>query len=655
MCGRRSQIDSIMQTTIVLGSVTLGLVILAIAILIGILVGWLIKLQREIERHKQSEADLIQRQDFLQMVMDATPSAIFVKDPEGRFLLINQACAEIYGNTLEEAIGKRDIDFNPNADEIEQRLADNRQVIETRQSKIYSAQPIKHKTGETRWYKTMITPLIAASGQVQGIIGSSTNITELIHVEEALRQSEAQTRTILSAIPDLMFRANGDGIYLGYIKTDKFSDLMTPALQPIGRSVTEILPPALAQKRIRSIQQVLKTQEMQIYEQALWLQGQLREEEVRIVVSGENEVLVMIRNISTRKQAERQLLKKNKELAEALEQLTLTQQGLIQSEKLAALGQLIAGIAHEINTPLGAIRAASGNTAKALEGLWQQLPQLFQRLSAAQQSSFFALLDRASQQNSQSTAREKREWRRSLTEELETYEIGNAHAIADTLIDIGIYDQIEPFLGLLQDDSVDFTLPLIYNLVRLQGNSRNIAIAVERAAKVVFALKNYARYDHQGQKILAQLTDGLETVLTLYQNQLKQGVEVIRHYEPLPPILCYPDELNQVWTNLIHNAIQAMRGKGTLEISVNQLLAPDPNSPDVVLSFAVVSITDNGSGIPSDVLPRIFEPFFTTKPTGEGSGLGLDISRKIIDRHAGQITVESQPGLTTFQVWLPKA
>ena len=133
-----------------------------------------------------------------------------------------------------------------------------------------------------------------------------------------------------------------------------------------------------------------------------------------------------------------------------------------------------------------------------------------------------------------------------------------------------------------------------------------------------------------------------KTVLELYRNQLKQGVEIMRNYQPLPAIWCYPDELMQVWTNLIHNAIQAMAGKGRLDI-----LVAERNN------HAVVQVIDSGCGISPEVRARIFEPFFTTKPTGEGSGLGLDIVKKIVNKHAGSIDVESQPGMTTFSVWLP--
>jgi signal transduction histidine kinase len=142
--------------------------------------------------------------------------------------------------------------------------------------------------------------------------------------------------------------------------------------------------------------------------------------------------------------------------------------------------------------------------------------------------------------------------------------------------------------------------------------------------------------------IPANLSEGIDTVLTLYQNQLKKGIEVKRNYTELPPVLCYPDELNQVWTNLIHNALQAMDYRGTLTIEVMQQE-----------QYASISITDTGAGIPEEIKPKIFEPFFTTKPPGEGSGLGLDIVKKIIEKHQGKIEVESIPGQTKFTVSLP--
>jgi signal transduction histidine kinase len=175
------------------------------------------------------------------------------------------------------------------------------------------------------------------------------------------------------------------------------------------------------------------------------------------------------------------------------------------------------------------------------------------------------------------------------------------------------------------------------------GNARNVNAAVERVAKIVKALKSFSHFNIGTEKIDANLVEGMETVLTIYQGQTKVGVEVVRNYEDIPLLNCFPDELNQVWTNLIHNALQAMNHEGTLTIGIKE-----------ENGYAVVSVGDSGCGIPEEIRGKIFDVFFTTKPAGVGSGLGLDIVKKIIDKHHGRIELQSEVGVgTTFTVMLP--
>ncbi len=344
-----------------------------------------------------------------------------------------------------------------------------------------------------------------------------------------------------------------------------------------------------------------------------------------------------------------ELKQKNTALSQMNEQLELTlkklresQAQLIQSEKMAALGQLIAGIAHEINNPLGVVRGAAQNIFIALDTSVSGLPRVFRHLPEELHPCFFELLDRIVHNEPNLSTREIRKNRRILGRHLKEAGIEDAEFLAEMMADMGLTENSADFMPLLRWQGASGVLKTVYCIYGMKEDGRNILTAVERASKIVFALKKFTHHDPEGRKSSVDIPDCIDTVLTLYDNQIRQGVEVIRNYEKVPQVLCFRDELNQVWTNLIHNALQAMSCKGVLEIGVSQ--------KD---SHVLVSISDSGIGIPEEIRTRIFEPFFTTKRMGEGSGLGLDICRKIIQKHEGKIAFESLPGHTVFHVWLP--
>jgi len=251
-------------------------------------------------------------------------------------------------------------------------------------------------------------------------------------------------------------------------------------------------------------------------------------------------------------------------------------------------------------------------------------------------------LDRRRNGNALRASREERRLRKEIKTVLLDAGISQAKQLADIVSKMGLNADIQGLMPILDVHNNVEILNVAYQLSIIQNNSSNIRTAIQRVSKIVFALKSYARHDLSKQKVKASVLDTIETVLTLYHNQLKKGVEVIREFESIPEIWCYPEELAQVWTNLIHNAIQAMEYQGQLAILAYS------NDTQIV-----IEVIDSGKGIPSEILPQIFTPFFTTKPAGEGSGLGLDIVSKIIKKHEGEITVESREGRTVFQVRLP--
>lgn len=263
----------------------------------------------------------------------------------------------------------------------------------------------------------------------------------------------------------------------------------------------------------------------------------------------------------------RELAEKNEELVQKNAEILRAQGQLVQSEKMASLGQLVAGVAHEINNPINFI-------ASGLPSLRRDVDKVAEMVPAAARDATF----------------EK------------------------------VRGRLAKLLTAIQEGA-------------------------QRTAEIVKNLRSFSRLDEAVQKA-ADLHEGLDSTLVLLGSKVRDGIRVEKEYGALPLVECFPSQLNQVFMNLLVNAIQAMDERGTLTIRTER---PGPNT-------VRVSIADTGKGIPPDILAKIFDPFFTTKPVGEGTGLGLSISHEIIAKHRGRLTVESQVGVgTTFRIELPIA
>ncbi|OHD14532.1 MAG: hypothetical protein A2086_14365 [Spirochaetes bacterium GWD1_27_9] len=335
-----------------------------------------------------------------------------------------------------------------------------------------------------------------------------------------------------------------------------------------------------------------------------------------------------------------ELIFTNDSLEKTLKELKETQEYLIESEKMVALGQLIAGIAHEINTPLGAIISSNNNQNIVLNDVINKLSNIFLYITDKQKTIFFDLLEK-SLKIKYNFSETNWEYKNILIEKLDSFNIKNSMIIADNICDIGIEFDVETYLPLFENKYGEEIIQLIYEIVSSKKANKIIEEASNKAKKVIDALKIYLYKDLKENKIEYDVVSGMETVLTLFYNKTKHGVEVIRNFNTVKKILCYPDKINQVWINIINNALQAMDYKGTLEINIYE--------KD---SHVFVEISNNGQVISNDIKDKIFQPFFTTKKQGEGTGLGLNIVKRVVDEHNGDIEFNSTKEKTTFKVIL---
>jgi signal transduction histidine kinase/sugar lactone lactonase YvrE len=342
-------------------------------------------------------------------------------------------------------------------------------------------------------------------------------------------------------------------------------------------------------------------------------------------------------------ESHQQLADSHQQLASAHQHLQDTQLQLIQAEKMASLGQLVANVAHEINTPISAVKASGSNILDALRQTLADLPALFMLLEPGEQALFHRLIEHADRHYAMLSSRAERTLQRELSAQLREAGLARAHEKATILVQLHISTELAEYWPLIKHQQADLILHTAHAISRIINNTHNIHMALARVSRVVFALKAFSHNGQTGDLVDTDLRSGLETVLLIYQSKFGPALQLVQEYDEIGPVPCLPEELNQVWLNLIHNALQAMNYQGKLSISITR--AGD---------MAEVRIGDTGCGIPEGLLGRIFEPFFTTRPTGEGSGLGLAIVRQIILRHRGTIEVHSSVGQgSTVLVRLP--
>jgi signal transduction histidine kinase len=335
-------------------------------------------------------------------------------------------------------------------------------------------------------------------------------------------------------------------------------------------------------------------------------------------------------------------------LRTVMARLRNTETMVAQNEKLASLGTLAAGLAHELNNPAAAAKRSAGQLRSTISQ-WLQARGALDGLHLDPELNEIVvnrLRDDIARHTRQPLApgaldRSDREY--EVEQWLQQHGLDEAYEHASSLVAFG-WDApvLEAWTAPFGPEQTPVVMRWLSTGYLVHALLDEVTNSTERISEIVKAVKDYSYLDQAPLKEI-DVREGLESTLTMLKHKLRQGVTVTRDYDAsLPHIEAYASELNQVWTNLIDNAIDAMGGQGELRVKT---YAHDDG--------VAVEIADNGPGIPPEVLPRILEPFFTTKGPGVGTGLGLHVSNNIVLKHHGKLEVQSKPGETRFTVTLP--
>jgi signal transduction histidine kinase len=304
---------------------------------------------------------------------------------------------------------------------------------------------------------------------------------------------------------------------------------------------------------------------------------------------------------------------------------------------------LVSNVAHEINTPIGAVKSSGALIADTLESTLADMPRLFTLLEPAPRDLFVQLVLGKKDLSQPISTREERAITKQIAAQLDEVNLEDTNRKARLLTKLGAHQNPLDYLPLLQHPQSDFILGVASNIADVVNSTHNINHAVEKVSRVVYALKALSGDDVLKAPIVAPLQPDMDKALAKYQSQM-QSVELIKNFQPdMPAIHADHDAMEQLCIHLVMNALQAMNYAGKLTVG----LKAENNQ-------AIITVADTGTGIADDIKDRIFEPFFTTRTSGEGSGMGLAIVKRSVEQHRGSIDVQTEVGAgTTVIVTLP--
>ncbi|MEG4320008.1 MULTISPECIES: PAS domain S-box protein [unclassified Microcoleus] len=601
---------------------------------------------RDISDRKQAEAELQHAQKFMESVLKTIPVAVVAKEAqELRFVLWNPVAEELLGFSAAEVMGKNDYDLFP-TEQADGFTAKDRQVLNSGQIVEIAEEEVQTSQGESRIFHTKKTSILRADGTPQYLLAVTEDVTDRKLAEIALRQSSAQLKQqadrekllnsltaqirnsldfdsiVTVAVKEIRaflkidrcnfawYREDGEEPFWEIIKESRRSQLpdlrgryLACDLGPVAEQllhmemvrvddVETVADPAWKQTiRGMGYQSVLAIP-MQALSGVMSAITCCNSNSVRPWSDSEVELLqaITVQLAIALNQADLYAQTRNKarELEQTLEQLTSAQSQLIQSEKMSSLGQLVAGVAHEINNPVNFIY---GNLSHA------------------------------------------NEYTQDLLHLIELYQNHYPDPVPE------IQEEVEAIeLDFLMDD-----LPKLLSSMK---------VGADRIQIIVASLRTFSRMDEAEMKAV-NIHEGIDSTLMILQHRLKAKhnspeIEVIKEYGELPLIECYAGQLNQVFMNILSNALDALEERDS-RLSVEQMrenpssirISTEMPKPDRVL----IRIADNGPGMTETVRNQLFNPFFTTKPVGKGTGMGLSISYQIVtDRHSGSLKCTSSPG-----------